>query len=110
MKTANEIFRMEFGNARNFMTPTLLERNKINDYFAYELSTGTGIANGQIWGLTVVFYNPKTDKTQRTYGESQCHHSIDSASDHLLNLIETKPFRLILEHARTMKKLGSSLV
>ena len=71
-KSAQEIIRQEYGTARNFMTPSVIKTGKINPNVAFELSTGTGFDHNQIYGVSVVQYDPDTDTTDRHAIESKC--------------------------------------
>ena len=52
MKSAKEIFKIEYGNSKNFMTPNILKVGKINHNLAFELSRGTGFKNEEIFDST----------------------------------------------------------
>jgi hypothetical protein len=55
--TAGEIITKQYGMSRNFITPTVIERELINNHTAFELSKGRGMSNQEIFGLTVVNIN-----------------------------------------------------
>ena len=73
--TARDILKMEYGSSPNFMTPTVLRRGKIRSHIAYEISKGSGISGGTIYGLSLVEYDCNTDKTKRLTDKSGCFHS-----------------------------------
>ena len=90
---AGEILKMEYGTARNFMTPNVLEigmiANNQNNCIAFELSTGRGIFEGtQLFGVSVVEYDLITKKTDRHAVKSECFHSLIDANDYIKILKE----------------------
>ena len=86
-KTAREILRMEYGTSPNFMTPTVLKVGMINPNVAYELSTGRGLFDQDLFGVSVVTYFPSTDTTDRHAIESKSFQSIDAAEGYISGLI-----------------------
>ena len=72
--TARQIFRLEFGDSKNFMTPEILWCVKASPSVAVELSEGAGFDGERIFGLTAVCL--KSDgTTRRGRGSSKCFHS-----------------------------------
>lgn len=66
-----------FKGNKNFMTPNVIERGQVGNYF-YELSQGTGMRSNDIFGVTVIDKNNKrVDKL------SSLFDSISSARMHL---------------------------
>ena len=74
-KSAKNIISQEYGHARNFITPNVIRIGKINKNIAYELSTGKGIFDLDLWGVSVVTYNPIDDTTDRHAIKSSCFSS-----------------------------------
>ena len=82
--TAREIIKKEYGDSKNFMTPSILETKKISINRAYELSSGEAfLSDGRIYGVSVVDYDPATDTTQRNYDLSEMFHSYQEAKEHI---------------------------
>jgi len=75
--TAQEIIRLEYGNSKNLMTPTVVSYGKIQGIYAYEISKGRGITDTVIYGLSVVKYDPDHKSTERLYEASGCFNSLD---------------------------------
>ena len=84
--SANDMFLMEYGGGKNFMTPTVLERGKISLYRAYEISRGKGIYDQTIWGVTIVDYNPDTKETTRRTDLGDCFQTARAASARVTSL------------------------
>lgn len=68
--TAAEIIRRQYKGAKNFITPSKLKVGKLNSNVAYELSSGSGIGGGRLYGVTVVSAN-KYGKTKPQYDLSK---------------------------------------
>lgn len=81
MKTAKEIFKMEYGNSKNFMTPEILKVGKINHNLAFELSQGTGFENEEIYGVTLV--EIQGDKTTRRSDLSKMFFKKEEAIEYI---------------------------
>jgi len=86
--TALDILRAEYGDSKNFMTPTVLEVGMATEAVAYELSKGTGFDRQTIWGVSFVRVN-EAGATVRLSSLSDCFHSeadarerIDSVKEH----------------------------
>lgn len=90
--TAREIIRKEYGDSKNFMTPTVLEVGKISVNRAYEISSGEAFLSPErIYGVSIVDYDPETGKTERKYSPiSEMFHSLQEANDHVKALKEAK--------------------
>lgn len=86
MKQAQTILHMEYGNAKNFMTPNIIEIGKISDNIAYEISSGEGLSHNTIYGLSIVSYNPETNKTSRDYDGSGCYDTLAEVNEIIDNL------------------------
>ena len=84
MKTysAREIIKKEYGSSRNFITPKVLGYGKINKNMAYELSSGSGIYGGTIYGVSVVKLI-KGGKTQRMHDLSSSFKSKYKAKEYI---------------------------
>jgi hypothetical protein len=52
------IFRIVYGSSKNFMTPDIIEYGNLTPYAAYELSSGEGIFNDKVWGVTIAAVRP----------------------------------------------------
>lgn len=52
-RRARALFRGTFGDSTNFLTPEAVDYGIAGDY-AWELSTGTGIWNESLYGVTVL--------------------------------------------------------
>lgn len=81
--TPNEIIRAEYGHSRNIMTPDTLDIGALPEG-AYELSTGFGLENEPIYGVSVVYVTP--DGTRRNIKDSKLFHSLDDAHEHIQKL------------------------
>jgi len=83
-KSAKQILYQEYGTARNFITDSVIRIGKINRNIAYELSTGKGIFdNNDLFGVSVVSYNPSEDTTDRHAIKSRCFASLISAEGYI---------------------------
>lgn len=87
MYSANEIFNLAYGDSKNFMTPNVMRRGKINKNRAYELSNGRGMSNQKIYGVTIVDIDDNGNTTRRT-DLSDCFQSLDSAERFIESLKE----------------------
>ena len=83
--TAQEMIICEYGSSKNFMTPEVLEQEKINESHAYELSKGTGLSNEPIWGVSIV-KQIGDNKTKRCTELGDCFFSLEDAKEHINNL------------------------
>ena len=90
---ARDILCAEYGNGKNFMTPTVLEIGSIwRGRVAYELSRGEGLIRRgsgiypppSIYGVTIASYDPDMDTTRRYMNDiSGCFGSLDAAKHHV---------------------------
>ncbi len=85
-KTANQIFRAEYGTGKNFMTPDVLERELL-DGGAYELSQGRGIEGERIWGVTVIHVLPDGSTKRSGTDLSKMFHSRSKARQYINDLV-----------------------
>lgn len=53
MSKADTLFDKAFNGGKNFVTPTVIKRG-FAGRFAYELSTGTGIYDEPLFGVTLI--------------------------------------------------------
>lgn len=83
-----QIIQREYGSSRNFMTPNVLRVGKINPNVAFELSTGRGIRDQTIFGVTVVRYYPESDTTDRNAIKSDCFQSRANAERYIKELMD----------------------
>lgn len=67
--------------AKNFMTPDVIDFRLTDDGRIIELSQGTGIGRGKIWGVTEFDTNLKTTR------RGQMHTSAQSARKHFNTLL-----------------------
>ena len=77
--TARQILRQELGDSKNFMTPGIMRVGKMSRNIAYELSTGRGMDNEPIYGVTLVMLDESTGRTERLFDDSQMFESIMEA-------------------------------
>lgn len=80
--TPREIIKREYPRGLNVMTPELVEYGAL-PWGAYELSKGTGISGGVLYGVTVVRYDPATGRTERAGKLSTCFDSLRAAREHI---------------------------
>ena len=81
--TAREIIKMEYGNSKNFMTPTVLKTKRLYPAVAIELSQGRGFENDTLYGVSVVMFFMGSGKTKRLYNLSKVFRTIDRAEDYI---------------------------
>lgn len=67
---ADDLFNQVYRGATNFMTPDVMERGKSGSYY-YELSKGTGIGGGTIYGVTVLSYDEANGQAEREHDLSK---------------------------------------
>lgn len=89
-KKAHVIMVKEFGGSRNFITPAVI-RYGLKGNLAYELSRSNDRMPdmapwGDLYGVTVVIYDPETDTTERSFDLSDCFQSRAAAEQHIENL------------------------
>jgi hypothetical protein len=80
-----EIFKQEYGDSKNFMTPETIGYGIISPVrnIVYELSRGTDLSDNIIFGVTV------TDGETRYYDDSQGgFRTLKEAMEHIQHLIE----------------------
>jgi len=82
--TPRQAFNMVYNNQKNFMTPNIIETRQKGKYF-YELSSGRGIENDTIYGVTVLKIN--SDNTvSKTDDKNKSFNSIDDARNYIRSL------------------------
>jgi hypothetical protein len=80
--TARELLRLEYGDSRNFLTPHVIARGKLDKLSAYELSAGEGIEPGtRLYGVSVV--RLVDGETERDFESSACFSSLEAANEHV---------------------------
>lgn len=82
--TPREIIKAEYGNSRNLMTPRRISIGALPGG-AYELSSGTGIDNEPIYGVSVVRCNA-SDQVTRDIDDSGMFWSLEEAREHIAAL------------------------
>lgn len=86
--TARQMIRQEYGDGKNFMTPTVIKVGKRGPCRAWELSTGTGFRRETIYGVSVVDWDNLTDETTRRTDLGECFQSLSSAESYIADLPE----------------------
>lgn len=75
-----KIFYEVYNGEKNFMTPSIIKYGKAGR-FVFELSTGRGLGDGAIYGVTVL------EKTGGVYEKrhdmNQCFSSREEANDYI---------------------------
>jgi hypothetical protein len=84
---AKTVFDMEFSYGRNMMTPNVIYYRNMDDKLFIELSTGKGIYDENIYGVTVL-ERKEDGSIVRRQDLSECFQSRGSAEEHIANLIE----------------------
>lgn len=94
--TAQQIFKVMYpNNGKNFITPHVIERRKIDQYTAYELSWGYGFPDKnynypKVYGVAVLWYRvDDTGKVIVTRSDSPwsgCFSTIGAAREHIKRL------------------------
>lgn len=85
--SANEILRKEYGDSRNFMTPNKVKVGKIAPNIAFELSSGKGIGDTPLFGVSVASIDEKGN-TKREFDLSKSFGSNKNAEKHIIKLKE----------------------
>jgi hypothetical protein len=85
--SAERIILKEYKGSRNFMTPRVLAYYKAGDNRGIELSTGTGLFDQDIWGVSVVDYDPATNTTERMIDVSGVFQSYSEALAYIDELV-----------------------
>lgn len=86
--TARDIFRIRYPEgSKNFMTPTIIRYGKISSNVAYELSSGRGIGDGPLYGVTVVKYDERLHKAESLYNLSKAFSTRSSAESYIKTLM-----------------------
>lgn len=94
--TAREILRLEYGDSRNFLTPHVIARGKLDRERAYELSSGSGLEPGTaIFGVSVVRLC-EDGTTHRDHEASMCFSTLEGANEHVSYLREIETARALL--------------
>lgn len=80
--SARQIIKKEYGKSRNIMTPNVIRYGKISKNIAYELSSGRGIVNEQIYGVSVVEIDENGETIRRT-DLSKMFYSLEESEDYI---------------------------
>ncbi len=80
--TASEIIRRKYKGNKNFMTPHKIKVGKLNPNVAYELSSGSGIGGGTMYGVSVVSAN-KHGVTKAVYDKSKAFGNRNEATSYI---------------------------
>lgn len=83
--SAREIIKKEYGDSKNFMTQWVLGHYKTRRNQAAELSTGIGLFDTRIWGVSVVTLHEDGSTTRET-DLSSCFESEQEARDYIESL------------------------
>ena len=84
--SASEIFRRRFKGSKNFMTPQIENRGKINRNVAFEVSSGRRIiGKGRMFGVTVVSV-AKSGKTRSLHDKSSAFETRGAATSYINKL------------------------
>jgi hypothetical protein len=84
--TPEGLLRREYGNSKNFITPTIVEAGWIvTGRIAYELSTGEGLERGtELFGVSIVRKKENSPtRTARMFHHSKCFHSQSEAMNYI---------------------------
>jgi hypothetical protein len=84
-KSAVDIFRLEYGASKNFMTPDALTYGLITPSLAYELSEGEGLDRTPIFGVTIVEWKGRKE-TERKHDLSKMFATRKDAEDYIQSL------------------------
>ena len=86
--SARDILYAEYGDSKNFLTPSILRRGKAGRWRAWELSVGSGIFSARMYGVSVVDVDPETGTTDRHATQGQCFQSQEDAEQFIEQLKE----------------------
>ena len=84
MLTVDQAFNKVFNGQTNFMTPTIKYR-KIAGNFGIELSSGRGLSDNTIYGVTVIS-DVLTDEPKRESGVSRCFVNMEEAEEYITTI------------------------
>jgi hypothetical protein len=85
MVSAKDIIKGAYGSSKNFMTPNLISYGKISSDVAYELSSGRGLFNSMLYGVSFAKIN--IDGTyEKVYDLSKSFESLDEAKRYIEKL------------------------
>ena len=82
--TITRLFSLAYKGQPNFMTPNILSYGSEGS-LAWELSTGRGISDEQIWGITVLENDGTGHPIKRT-DLGECFHSRAAAMRYIATL------------------------
>jgi hypothetical protein len=81
--TATEILNRAYKGNKNIMTPNVISIGKLDYHTAYELSTGRGMDNQEIFGVTIVKYDSKTGEYKPQYEQSRLFQNRKEAEEYI---------------------------
>ena len=81
--TAQQAFYKAFNGQRNFLTPNLVRYEEIPGEYFIEISSGSGIYNQKVYGVTILDFNLK----HRTDLSNLFNH-LQDAEDYIESLRE----------------------
>lgn len=87
--TAQEIIMKEYGQSKNFVTPRIEGYGTIRSCspeIVYEVSSGTNVNGGVLYGLSIVSYDHETGKTARMTNLSRCFRSMKYMENYISRL------------------------
>jgi hypothetical protein len=86
--SAREALQIEYGGARNFMTPQVVRVGKLDRDTAYELASGSGFEPGSaVYGVSVVrILSHEARQTERDYDRSSVFSSLEDAEAYVESL------------------------
>jgi len=84
MTTAREMIIKAFSGKKNFVTPHVIRYGKINRNVSYELSSGRGLYNADLYGVTVV--SERNNVIKKEYDISKSFYSLSEAEDYIKKL------------------------
>lgn len=83
--TVRKIFNDVFNGQGNFMTPTPVKYGSIGDSMVYEVSSGRGLSQETIYGLTFLHRSSSGTWVREGFGEGQggCFRSLLEVEERL---------------------------
>ena len=84
MKTysAREIIKKAYGTSKNFITPNIIKYGKISKTIAFELSSGSSMSGGTMYGVSIAKII-KGGKAERQYNLSKSFYTIYKAERYI---------------------------
>jgi len=78
------VIKKHYNNRPNVITPLPLDYGYINNGIVYELSTGKGIFDTPLYGVTLV--KILGDNTEAMFADNKCLHSLVEAKEYIKEL------------------------